>query len=97
MPRARTALSSLIVSPAKEYGLVTRCKYGVGAPTSSLSNGGCGGNGFGSGTHGLHNRTFMPPFLSVKSDVPVSRLLNVGPTDAVAADTGVIRGGWTMN
>jgi hypothetical protein len=41
---------------------------------------GCGGKGFGSGTHGLQRRTFMPPFRSAKSDVaPITWVLVFDP------------------
>jgi hypothetical protein len=61
---------------------------------------GCGGKGFGSGTHGLQRRTFMPPFRSAKSDVaPITRVLAIGPSGDMDAIDGAatVGGGCTIN
>lgn len=60
----------------------------------SLYNG-CGGKGFGSGTHGLQRRTFMPPFRSAKSDgTTAAELFKFAPDcEMDAADGAATAGG----
>jgi hypothetical protein len=98
-PRTRPE-PPFVDSSVKEYGRLPEFRYRAGiCPLMSLYCG-CGGRGFGSGTHGLQRRTFMPPFRSAKSDVALVTwvLLFGSECDIDAADgPATAGGGCTIN